>query len=406
MTSTRKRISLEHGDAGERRLWSIGNRPVKPHRSVNGEKLVLQDLPARSDDSTLESFLTGAWEDVFGFSPIGPQDDFFQLGGNSIHAARLVAKIRTLTGRDLPIESLLYAPTIERLAQLVRAGETVSSSRLVILREGNPERPLFFAHSMSGTVMELWALAREMDCPCAVYGIHGRGLREGEAANSRIEDMAVGYVEQIRSVQPHGPYALAGFSMGGLIALEIAQQLLQCGEKVELVALLDTQLDEQCLTFQDWLFHQRCRVALELREIRARSWGQRVSYALSKAGHFADRLRVLAGKSPKRAGIAEQELRGVLTLPPRQRKVIVGLRVAMAAYRPKPYSGKAIFFHSAIPNPRWPDPLRVWKGVCRELEVVEIPGGHSDLILPPNVGYVAHALDRSLALKERGRSSG
>jgi acetoacetyl-CoA synthetase len=357
--------------------------------------LVLQDPPGGSNDSTPESLLTGLWEDVFGFSPIGPQDDFFQLGGNSIHAARLVAKIRTLTGRDLPLECLLYAPTIERLAQLMRTGENLSSSRLVTLREGNRERPLFFAHSMSGTVMELWALARELDCHCAVYGIHGRGFREGEAPGSRVEDMAADYVKQIRSVQPHGPYALAGFSMGGLIALEIAQQLSQCGEKVELLALVDTQLDEQCLTFQDWLFHQRCRVALELREIRARSWRQRFTYLLSKAGHLADRLRVLAGKSPKRAGIDEQALRGVLTLPPRQRKVIVGLRVAMAAYRPKPYSGKAIFFHATVPNPRWPDPLRVWKGVCRELEVVEISGGHSDLILPPRVADVAHALSRA-----------
>jgi thioesterase domain-containing protein len=71
------------------------------------------------------------------------------------------------------------------------------------------------------------------------------------------------------------------------------------------------------------------------------------------------------------------------------------LRVAMAAYRPKPYSGKALFFHAAIPNPHWPDPLRVWKGVCRQLEVVEVPGGHSGLILPPNVGYVANALSRA-----------
>jgi acetoacetyl-CoA synthetase len=363
-------------------------------------KLLLQDLPAGNNDSTLESFLTGAWEDVFGFSPIGPQDDFFQLGGNSIHAARLVAKIRTQTGRHLPIESLLYAPTIERLALLMQAGEAVSSSSLVILREGNCDRPLFFAHSMSGTVMELWALAREMDCRCAVYGIHGRGLREGEVPNSRVEDMAAGYVEQIRSVQPHGPYALAGFSMGGMIALEIAQQLLQCGEKVELVALLDTQLDEQCLAFRDWLFHQRCRVALEVSEIRARSWRQRAGYLLSKVGHFADKLRVVAGKPPKRSGIDEHAFRGVLTLPPRQRKVIVGLRVAMAAYRPKPYSGKVTFFHAAIPNPRWPDPLRIWKSVCREMEVVEISGGHSDLILPPSVGYVADALDRLLAVKE------
>ena len=160
-----------------------------------------------------------------------------------------------------------------------------------------------------GTLLELWALAREMDCHCAVYGIQGRGLREGEVANSRVEDMAVDYIEQIRSVQPHGPYALAGFSIGGLIALEIAQQLLQCGEKVELVALLDTQLDEQCLTFQDWLSHQRCRVALELREIRARSWRRASATFLLKATHFADRLRIVAGKAPKRSGIDEETLR-------------------------------------------------------------------------------------------------
>ncbi len=352
--------------------------------------------------NNLESLITGLWEDVFGFSPIGLQDDFFQLGGNSLHAARLVAKIRTLTGRDLPLESFLYAPTIEQLALLMRAGDTVSSSTLVTLREGTRERPLFVAHSLSGTLLELWALARELDCHCAVYGIQARGLREGEVPSSRVEDMAADYIEQIRSVQPHGPYALAGFSMGGLFALEIAQQLLQCGETVELVALVDTQLDEQCLTFQDWLLHQGRRVGLELREIRSRSWRQRAGYILVKGGHFADRLRVVAGKTPKRCSVDEQQLRGVLSLSPRQRRIILALRVAMAAYRPKIYPGKVTFFHAAIPNPRWPDPLRVWKGVCRELEVVEVPAGHSDLILPPSVRYVANTLDRLLAVKECG----
>jgi len=355
--------------------------------------------------NNLESLITGLWEDVFGFSPIGLHDDFFELGGNSLHAARLLAKIRARTGRDLPLESFLYAPTIERLALLMRAGDTVSSSTLVILREGTRERPLFIAHSMSGILLELWALAREMDCHCAVYGIQGRGLREGEVPNTRVEDMAADYIEQIRSVQPRGPYALAGFSMGGLIALEIAQQLLQCGETVELVALLDTQLDEQCLTFQDWLLHQRCRIEVELREIRARSWRQRVGYILVRAGDFADRLRLVAGKAPKHSIVDQQGLRGVFSLSPRQRRIILALRVAMAAYRPKTYSGKVTFFHAAIPNPRWPDPLRVWKGVCRELEVVEVPAGHNDLILPPAVRYVANTLDRLLDVKNPRRSS-
>jgi acetoacetyl-CoA synthetase len=364
-------------------------------------EVVLQNMPGRSD-STVESFLTGLWEDLFGISPIGPQDDFFELGGNSLHAARLVAKIRTLTGRDLPNDCLLYAPTIEQLA--LRMGDAVSSAGLVILREGNREQPLFFAHSMSGSVMELWPLAWVMDCPCVVYGIESRGLREGGVPSSRVEDMAADYVEQICSVQPHGPYALAGFSMGGLIALEIAQQLLQRGEEVELLALLDTQLDEQCLAMQDWLWHQLRRAALELREIRARSWRQRGSYLLSKAGHLADRFRVVAGKSPKHSDIDEQALRGVLALPPRLRKVILGLRVAMAAYRPKPYSGKVTFFHAGIPNPRWPDPLRVWKGLCRELEVVEISAGHTEMILPPNVEDVAQVLDRLLEVRQAGIS--
>ena len=358
-----------------------------------------------TDKSTLESVLTGLWEDTFGFSPIGPQDDFFALGGNSLHAATLIAKIRTLTGCDLPIASFLHAPTIEQLAQVMRAGEAVTSSSLVLLREGNRERPLFIAHSLAGTVFELWALARELDCHCAVYGIQARGLSEGEVANSRVEDMAMDYVEQIRSVQPHGPYALAGFSLGGLIAFEIAQQLSQCGEKVELVALVDSQVDEQCLTFPAWLAQQRSRAALELREICARSWGQRVNYVFAKAAQIADRLRIVAGKAPKRSGLNEQKF-GELTLPPNLRRIIIGLRVAMAAYRPKPYAGKVTYFQSTIRNPRWANPLGVWKRVCQgELEIVVVAGAHSDLLLPPMVAYVAHALDRLVDVKNPGRGS-
>ena len=190
--------------------------------------------------------------------------------------------------------------------------------------------------------------------------------------------------------------------MGGLIAFEIAQQLLQCGETVELLALLDTQLDRQCLTFQDRLLHQGVRMKLELREIRARSWRQRAGYIFLRAGHFADRLRLIAGKTPKHSSVDEQKLRGVLRLSPRQRKVILVLRVAMAAYRPKTYSGKVTFLHAGVPNPRWPDPLRVWKGICQELEVVEVSADHDDLIRPPSVRYVANTLDRLLAAKEWG----
>jgi acetoacetyl-CoA synthetase len=218
--------------------------------------------------------------------------------------------------------------------------------------------------------------------------------------------MAADYIQQIRSIQPHGPYSLLGFSFGGLIAFEMAQQLLQSDEKIELLALVDTQVDEQCLPFAAWLAHQRNRLALDLREFRARSGRQVVAYASLKLTHLADRLRLLSGKSPKRSSLDEQAL-GELTLPPHMRRIRDGLRIAMAAYRPKRYPGKVTFFEATIRNQRLPNPLGLWNSICQGgLQVIETPGAHSDLLLPPSVAFVANALDRLLDGKNPERGSG
>jgi acetoacetyl-CoA synthetase len=354
--------------------------------------------PMGNGGSTLESLLTGLWEKLFGFSPIGLRDDFFELGGNSLHAASLVARVRALTGRDLSISIFLHASTIEQLAEAMRAGES-GPAGLVVLREGKRERPLFILHSFASTLLELWALARAMECERAIYGIEARGLREGEVPHSSLENMAAEYIQQIRSIQPHGPYALAGFSFGGLIAFEMAQQLLQSQETIELVALVDTQVDERCLPFAARLAHQRNRLAIDIRELRDRSGRQVLAYAFLKLAHLADRLRLLAGKSPEHSGLDEQAL-GEFTLPPNMRRVRDGLRIAMAAYHPKPYAGKVTYFQATIPNPRLPNPVGFWRSICHGgLEVIEAPGAHSDLILQPGVVYVAAALDRLLEIK-------
>jgi len=143
--------------------------------------------------STLESLLTRLWEELFGFSPIGLRDDFFELGGNSLHAASLVAKIRALMGRDVSIATFLHASTIEQLAETMRTGEP-DPAGLVVLREGKRERPLFIIHSFACTLLELWALARAMKCERAIYGIEARGLREGEVPHCSLENMAADYI--------------------------------------------------------------------------------------------------------------------------------------------------------------------------------------------------------------------
>ena len=372
-------------------LEAIG-AAVKVHA---GER---NDSPMGNSGSTLESLLTGLWEKLFGFSPIGLRDDFFELGGNSLHAASLVAKIRALTGRDVSIATFLHASTIEQLAAAIREGE-YGPAGLVVLREGQRERPLFIIHSFASTLLELWALGRELKCERAIYGIEARGLRDGEVLHSNLENMAAEYIQQVRTIQPHGPYALAGFSFGGLIAFEMAQQLVQSQEKIELVALVDTQVDERCLPFAAWLAHQRNRLAIDLRELRGRSPRQVVAYVFLKLSHLADRVRLLAGRSPELSGMDEQAF-GELTLPPNMRRVRDGLRVAMAAYRPKPYRGKVTYFQASIPNPRLPNPVGFWRSICQGgLEVIEAPGTHSNLILQPGVGYVAAALDSLLDVK-------
>ena len=230
----------------------------------------------------------------------------------------------------------------------MRAGKTLSSSTLVTLREGD-RRPLFIAHSLSGTMLELWALARELDCHCAVIGIQGRGLSRGRSAEFstwRIWPRITSCNSARFSPMDHT--LLQGFLMGGTRSAFECTTVVACGETVELLALLDTQLDEQCLMFQDWLFTRRRRAAHE----PARSAlvaGASASLIHVKAGHFADRLRGYRWKNSK----ARQRRRAKA---PRCAQSIAAptedhsaLRVAMAAYRRKTYSGKVTFFMQPSP---------------------------------------------------------
>ena len=116
--------------------------------------------------------------------------------------------------------------------------------------------PLFLVHSVTGSVMECWTLIGAMQSPRPVYGLQARGLDGEQPAQQRVEDMAASYIVQMRTVQPTGPYAVAGYSFGGLIALEIAQQLRRAGEPIELLCLIDTYADAHCLPWRARLRHR------------------------------------------------------------------------------------------------------------------------------------------------------
>jgi thioesterase domain-containing protein/acyl carrier protein len=185
----------------------------------------------------LELQLTGIWEEVLGVQPIGVTDNFFDLGGHSLLAARLLAEIEKKIGKDLPLAALFQAPTIERLATVLRQeGWSAPYSSLVALQPDGSEPPFFCIPGILGNVFaDLGDLARYLGPSQPFYG-----LQDGIQNPAKIEALASLYLDEIRCVQPEGPYFLGGICSGGTVAFEMAQQLRVLGQPVALLAMVET----------------------------------------------------------------------------------------------------------------------------------------------------------------------
>jgi acetoacetyl-CoA synthetase len=204
--------------------------------------------------------------------------------------------------------------------------------------------------------------------------------------------MARGYVDQIRIVQEHGPYALFGYSFGGLIAMEIAQQLHRAGEEIELLCMLDTYVHEHCLPWDAWLRHQIGYGARQWRTLREMPAARRGRFLRGKFASALDRVRLRLGRT------AHKPAFDAVGLPPMLLRVRETLRVAMTRYRPRRYcAGPILYVDALTPLVELADPMPLWRRVARAgLKVVEVEGGHSDMIVEPYMLAVVRTLDDAL----------
>jgi phthiocerol/phenolphthiocerol synthesis type-I polyketide synthase E len=196
-------------------------------------------LLPEEDGTTRE--LVRIWQEQLGVNPVTPDQNFFDLGGDSSLAVRMFSAVDQVFGVKLPLATLYDAPTIEELARILNA--EVSSSRwssLVTIQPLGSRPPLFCMHGAGGTVLMYRDLSRHLGNDQPFYGLQAQGLDGCSPPLTKIEDMAAVYVKEIRRVQSHGPYFIAGYCMGGTVALEVAQQLQQQGETIALLALFDT----------------------------------------------------------------------------------------------------------------------------------------------------------------------
>jgi acyl carrier protein len=247
----------------------------------DGLKLARPELDSEyvEPEDEIEKTLVGFWQELLGVDRVGVRDSFFDLGGHSLIAVRLFAKVKKAFSVEFPISVLFVAPTIERCAELVRAkiggapaSATVEPARprythLVAMHpgEGGPKRPFFLVAGMFGNVLNLRHLANLLGTDRRFYGLQARGLYGEQRPHETFAEMAEAYIAEMRTVQPHGPYLLGGFSGGGITAYEIAQHLTRAGEEVALLVMLDTPLP-----FPPPKLSARDRALIQVQQLRAR----------------------------------------------------------------------------------------------------------------------------------------
>ena len=204
-----------------------------------------------STTSQLAESLTHIWKKLLGKTEIHPDDNFFEIGGNSLLAAKVIAEIEKLLKRHIPLSVLYETPTVSKLAKLLSNGDHHAywDSLVEIQATGN-HPPIFFVHSEDGNVIEYLNFAKYLGTDQPFYGIQAQGLSGENIDHKTIESMARHYVSTLKKKQPHGPYYLGGYCLGGMIAFEMANQLEQQGERIAFLGIISTATRQYLETLQ------------------------------------------------------------------------------------------------------------------------------------------------------------
>ncbi len=370
--------------------------------------------------------LAGIWEKVLEIQEVGVQQNFFELGGNSLLAIQIVSRVSAEFKRELPVAALFQNQTIEEMAVFLRTeNSTLSDSTFVIMQSQGKKPPIFCVHGAGGNVMCFKPLTRKLGKERKFVGIQSTSL---PVVNRTIESMTDTYLQEIRSIQAEGPYVISGWCMGGCVALEIARSLKRMNEEVTLV-LIDSFLmkNRQIKLWLSWnrfinRFGRSGKEQNRLSEKQTMSYLPIISenFSWTLFQDFIDGLSLLNEKPfnfkynkhkklelSNRISLVVKELnkQGVFSIPVDEHSILREFRefeaniCALLTYTPQFYEGEIVLIRAAETYNQkgiWKSNDHGFSKITSQLKIIEVPGDHFSILNSPNVDSVAKIFNKEI----------
>ncbi len=374
--------------------------PLTPSGKIDQLLLSEIEIPspvsyAPKETGSLVDTVRAIWERVLGHDELEEDDDFFDVGGDSLLATWVVTELSRATGREIELSVLLQDSTMSGIAQTLedmalQANGLKRTSEVITLRAGPSQRILFLVHPLGGELLAYRDLARSIKFPLRVLGLRWQPDETQSALSMSMQEMAAAHLAQMRAVQPTGPYLLAGWSFGGVLAFELAQQIAASGERVDFLGLFDANpiFDPTTgLSTRDTTVFDRLTKALA--EIDRKL----------EAGEEADDLSQLLA-DPYLGGLLGNTTAEGVTAS----HISKNLRItrdniwATMNYRATPYDGELDLFQPEDAPPAIQEALtfELRKLVRGEFRTHTIPGDHSSMLRAPLVERMAQSVDEAL----------
>jgi thioesterase domain-containing protein/acyl carrier protein len=358
-----------------------------------------------------ETGLLRIWQSIFSKKNIGVEDDFFDIGGHSLNAVQLMSEIKRKFQLDLPLSALIAKPTIRSIAGLIESKNTDHLWEVIVpIRLGGSLPPLFLIHGAGLNILLYQSLTKHLTSDRPIYGLQAKGLNGIHTITTSIGEMAAHYIEEIKKIQPRGPYYFLGFSLGGFIGFEMARILTRQNEKINFIGIIDSvaslanenrplleKAASRCYrtiavpAYLLWLFIKE-------------PWLQKRKFILNKSRNLALSLRYYY----KKAGVRHKKHETPIAsgdAPPAylSNDLKIKLMEALRHYTLLPTDVQVDLFKARKATFYIPD--RKFYGWSKYAEKGVIPhtmpGEHSSLFAPPNDRYFAQILEKRLLMADQ-----